>query len=87
MRSIKGGGPCETWWRDGGDYFSGKKQSLSHFVTAPFTQGSRTREPDKGAGDKEAFKPSLCKGGWHAKRDGRIGFRKVLVDTRYYNFE
>jgi len=36
-----------------------------------------TREPDKGA-----FKPSLCKGGWHAKRDGRIDLCKVLVDTR-----
>ena len=30
------------------------KQSLSHFVTAPFTQGSRK-------------KPSLPKGGWHGE--------------------
>jgi len=32
-------------------------QSLSHFVTAPFTQGSL---------GKRSVKPSLCKGRWHA---------------------
>ena len=45
-----------------------REQSLSHFVTAPFAQGSL----GSGAPARPYFLPSLCKGGCRAERGGRV---------------